>query len=131
MSTTTTLGNTIRRPFTANKRLFTLLTVAFIIIGLFFAIYYSHIKNNEHHYRESKLHSLDANFDIITKQLNNDFQKYYSTQYDSIYSSEEVTAELKSIFKDKLNNSQWDSISSIANKIASQNPSIKKRFRKK
>ncbi|MGJ8716575.1 MAG: hypothetical protein ACSHXG_15860 [Maribacter stanieri] len=126
MSTATTLGNTIRRPFTANKRLFTLLTVAFIIIGLFFAIYYSHIKNNEHHYRESKLHSLDANFDIITKQLNNDFQKYYSTQYDSIYSSEEVTAELKSIFKDKLNNSQWDSISSIANKIASQNPSIKK-----
>ena len=126
MPTTSSLGNSLRKPFTANKRLFTLLTVAFIIIGLFFAIYYSHIKNNEHHYRESKLHSLDANFDIITKQLNNDFQKYYSTEYDSIYSSKEVTAELRSIFYNKLNNSQWDALLNKVSKITPSKSIIKK-----
>ncbi|WP_289039139.1 hypothetical protein [uncultured Zobellia sp.] len=126
MPTTTTLGNTVRKPFTANKRLFTLLTVAFIIIGLFFAIYYSHIKNNEHHYRESKLRSLDANFDIITKQLDNDFQKYYSTKYDSIYSSLAVINELNVAFRGQLNYAQWDSLLNLTSKIATKNPSVKK-----
>ncbi|PKA97241.1 hypothetical protein B0O79_0894 [Flavobacteriaceae bacterium MAR_2009_75] len=122
MPTNSSLGNAIRRPFTANKRLFTLLTVAFIIIGLFFAIYYSHIKSNEHHYRESKLHSLDANFDIISKQLNNDFQKFYATEYDSIYASKEVISELRPLYS-HLIDQQW---TTLLNKVFGSNTKEKK-----
>ncbi|MBU2974076.1 hypothetical protein [Zobellia sp. B3R18] len=125
MPTTTTLGNTVRKPFTANKRLFTLLTVAFIIIGLFFAIYYSHVKNNEHHYRESKLRSLDANFDIITKQLDNDFQKYYATEYNTISKSKEVIAELK-LKNNELTDLKWNDLLKTANKITPLNRATKK-----
>ncbi|CAM3612060.1 cache domain-containing protein [Zobellia roscoffensis] len=125
MPATSSLGNSLRKPFTANKRLFTLLTVAFIIIGLFFAIYYSHIKNNEHHYRESKLHSLDANFDIITKQLNNDFQKYYSTEYNTISTSKEVTTELRSKHKE-LTDLQWNDSLEAIKKMSLVNRTSKK-----
>ncbi|WP_276167797.1 cache domain-containing protein [Zobellia alginiliquefaciens] len=125
MPTTSSLGNSLRRPFTANKRLFTLLTVAFIIIGVFFAIYYSHIKNNEHHYRESKLHSLDANFDIISKQLNNDFQKYYATEYNTISKSKEVITELKSKNKE-LTDLKWNDLLKTANKITPLTRATKK-----
>jgi len=78
MPTVPSITGSIRKPFTANKRLLGLLTVALIIIGLFFAIYYSHIKNNQHNFRESKLQSLDSDFDIISRQLDNDIQTYNS-----------------------------------------------------
>ncbi len=78
MPTVPSITGSIRKPFTANKRLLGLLTVALIVIGLFFAIYYSHIKNNQHNFRESKLQSLDSDFDIISRQLDNDIQTYNS-----------------------------------------------------
>ncbi|MDT7827779.1 hypothetical protein RQM65_03755 [Pricia sp. S334] len=78
MPSVPSITGSIRKPFTANKRLFGLLTVALIVIGLFFAIYYSHIKSNQQHFRESKLQSLDSDFDIISRQLDNDIQIYNS-----------------------------------------------------
>ncbi len=78
MSTTSSISSSTRKPFTANKRLLGLLTVALIVIALFFAGYYSHIKNNQQHFRESKLQSLDSDFDIISRQLDNDIQSYNS-----------------------------------------------------
>ncbi|WP_373516539.1 hypothetical protein [Pricia sp.] len=78
MPTASSITGSIRKPFTANKRLLGLLTVAMIVIGLFFAIYYSHIKNNQHNFRESMLQSLDSDFDIISRQLDNDIQTYNS-----------------------------------------------------
>lgn len=78
MPTPSSITSSVRKPFTANKRLLGLLTVALIVIGLFFAIYYSHIKNNQNHFRESKLQSLDSDFDIISRQLDNDIQTYNS-----------------------------------------------------
>ncbi len=78
MPTASSITSNIRKPFTANKRLLGLLTVALIVIGLLFATYYSHIKNNEHHFRESKLQSLDSDFAIISRQLDNDIQTYNS-----------------------------------------------------
>lgn len=76
MPTSTSFVRSIQKPFVANKRLFGLLTVALIVIGLLMAGYYSYTQRNEQYFRESKLQSLDAHFDIISKQLNNDVQSY-------------------------------------------------------
>ncbi|MDX1363368.1 MAG: hypothetical protein R3243_04095 [Arenibacter latericius] len=78
MHTTSSLASSKRKPLTANKRLLGLLTVALIVIALFFAAYYSYIKSNQHHFRESKLQTLDADFDIIKRQLDNDIQSFIS-----------------------------------------------------
>ncbi len=114
MPTTSSVVKSIRKPFTANKRFFGLLTVAFIIIGLLGAGYYSHTKTNEHNFRESKLQSLDSHFDIISRQLNNDFQKHYSKikiGKDSVSASQKLKipilpADIKDSIWEDLKNSK-------------------------
>lgn len=101
MPTPSSITSSIRKPFTANTRLLGLLTVALIVIGLFFAAYYSHIKSNQHNFRESKLQSLDSDFDIISRQLDNDIQSYNSQNniQPKRADDDELLAEVDSIKK--------------------------------
>ena len=75
---TSSLVSGLAKPFTSYKRLFGLLTIGIVIIGAMAAVYYSHIKTNEHNFRKAKLQNLDAYFDIISRQLTNDIQSYNS-----------------------------------------------------
>ena len=77
--TGSSIANSLRKPFNANKRLLILLMVFVIIIGGLTAGYYYHIKTNEKNFRETRLQRLDSHFDIISRILKNDIQSYYST----------------------------------------------------
>lgn len=85
-----------------------MLTIAVAILGVLFALYYSYIKNNEYHYQESRLRSLNANFKIIKKQLDNGFQKLSSTNYESIFSSKSIID--KAMEEIKAGTPNWDDI---------------------
>ncbi|MBT9187786.1 hypothetical protein [Zobellia russellii] len=99
MPNTSNLGNSINKTFTARKRMFTMLSIAIAIIAVFFGLYYSYIKHNEYHYQESRFRSLDANFEIIKKQLDNKYQELFAknTDYKNLFLNETINNEAKNV----------------------------------
>ncbi|WP_289061751.1 hypothetical protein [uncultured Zobellia sp.] len=99
MPNTSNLGNSINKTFTARKRMFTMLSIAIAIIAVFFGLYYSYIKHNEYHYQESRFRSLDANFEIIKKQLDNKYQEIFAknTDYKNLFLNDTINNEAKNV----------------------------------
>ncbi|WP_209404179.1 hypothetical protein [Pseudozobellia sp. WGM2] len=115
MATTPRKSSPGRIPFTAHKRLFTMLTIGLIIAATLGGLYYLHYKSNQRYFEESRLRSLDASYNIIQKQLDNKLQEYSAKQEEDDDDARAAEEKVKNCIE--LNNFIEEKSSEIAEKV--------------